>query len=268
MEPVAKVAVLVDAGYFWVQTTHVVKGQKESRESVAVNFPSLHAEVLGLVAQQFPAAHLLRVYWYDGPGPRGKADSHRSIEELDDFKLRLGTRNGQGDQKAVDGLIIADLIGLAQTRAIDYALLVSGDADLTPGVIAAQSLGIRVHLLTLGPASATSPFLRAEVDLKAHWADDIIKKFACPSEPVPEGSSLPQGVPGGITGCLDPLESVARDTLADLGSDGAKDFSQNGQINPEIDRQLLSNARKMLGRKLTDDERRHLRAAFKSQLPK
>jgi hypothetical protein len=35
-----------------------------------------------------------------------------SVEELDDFKLRLGTRTGAGDQKAVDGLIIADLISL------------------------------------------------------------------------------------------------------------------------------------------------------------
>src|SRR3546814_4680835 len=71
--------------------------------------------------------------------------SHVAIDDLDDFKLRLGTRNTYGDQKAVDGLIIADLVSLAQSRAIASAIVVSGDADLTPGVMAAQGLGMRVH---------------------------------------------------------------------------------------------------------------------------
>ena len=104
---------------------------------------------------------------YDGPHRTlGKSREHKAIEELDDFKLRLGTLNGVGEQKAVDGLIIADMIGLAQSRVITDALLVSGDADLTPGVLAAQNLGVRVHLLSMGPSEATSPYLKAEVDCK------------------------------------------------------------------------------------------------------
>ena len=43
---------------------------------------------------------------YDGPHRTlGKSRGHKAIEELDDFKLRLGTLNGVGEQKAVDGLI-------------------------------------------------------------------------------------------------------------------------------------------------------------------
>ena len=170
-----KVAVFVDAGYFWVQAGYVAHGAKSSRDNISIDYAALRQEVLDQASAQFPNADLLRVYWYDGPGSHGsKTPAHLAIDELDDFKLRLGTRNGVGNQKAVDGLIIADLIGLAQSKAIVGAIVLSGDADLTPGVIAAQSLGIRVHLLSMGPVGATSPYLRAEVDHKAHWADPVV----------------------------------------------------------------------------------------------
>jgi len=150
-----RIGVFVDAGYFWVQVAQVVHGSKQARDSVAIDYPILREKLLAEVASQFAGGELLRVYWYDGPGTFShKAHSHVAIDDLDDFKLRLGTRNTYGDQKAVDGLIIADLVSLAQSRAILSAIVVSGDADLTPGVIAAQGLGMRVHMLSLGPANA------------------------------------------------------------------------------------------------------------------
>ena len=57
---------------------------------------------------------------------------------------------------------------MAQNRAISEALLVSGDVELTPGVIAAQNLGLRVTLRSMGSSAATSPYLKAEVDRKLH----------------------------------------------------------------------------------------------------
>ncbi len=170
-------AVFVDAGYFWVQSTYITHRQRTGREGVTIDYPQLRAELINEAQAQFTNADLLRVYCYDGPGTYGKTLSHQAIEAVDDFKLRLGTRSGVGDQKAVDGLIIADLISLAQNKSITDALLLSGDADLTPGVLAAQSMGIRVHLLTMGPAEATSPFLRAEADCKIHWEDTAVQRF-------------------------------------------------------------------------------------------
>lgn len=130
-----RVAVFVDAGYLWVQLLHIVHGSTfahgkiPSRSSVSIDYPRMREGLIAQVATQFPGINLLRIYWYDGPGPHGKTPGHNSIEELDDVKLRLGTRNGVGDQKAVDGLIIADIIGMAQSKAISDALLISGDAD-------------------------------------------------------------------------------------------------------------------------------------------
>lgn len=177
-----RVAVFADAGYFWVQVGTSVLGKKADRSEIKLDYERLRAGLLNEVATQFPNIDLLRVYWYDGPSHNGqKTSHHRSIEKLDDFKLRLGTRNGAGQQKAVDGLIIADMLSLAQTKAITDALLVSGDADMTPGLVAAQNLGLRVHLLIISSDSATSPYLSAESDRKVYWDAKAISNFAQPA---------------------------------------------------------------------------------------
>jgi len=116
-----RVAVFMDAGYFWVQAAHIILGGRAQRNQLTVDYNKLRAELLSRASSQFPNADLLRVYWYDGPGPNGKTPDHHALEQLDDIKLRLGTRNGVGAQKAVDGLIIADMISLAQSKAITDA---------------------------------------------------------------------------------------------------------------------------------------------------
>jgi len=262
-----RIAVFVDAGYFWVQAVHIVHGKKSGRESVVINYPSLRSEFLDEIKAQFPDSDLLRIYWYDGPALYGKADSHISVEGLDDFKLRLGTRTGTGDQKAVDGLIIADLISLAQSKSISNAIVVSGDADLTPGVQAAQNLGIRVHLLSLGPANATSPYLKAEMDQKKHWDDSTIKKFVSAKAIAPVASaSSPQSAvsaaaatPG--TGNL--LETAAKSFFAGLKPQEKGSLTKTGTIPKELDGALLTIARKQLGRSLTDKEKPLLRAELR-----
>jgi hypothetical protein len=144
----SRVAVFIDAGYFWVQATHVIIGARSPRTSLTINYPALRKKVLDEVAAQFPGKDLLRVFWYDGPDSSGsKSPDHLAIDLLDDFKLRLGTRNRTGQQKAVDGMIISDLLTFAQSRSIENALLITGDADLTPRVVAAVTVvrSKRVH---------------------------------------------------------------------------------------------------------------------------
>ncbi|ATB57655.1 NYN domain-containing protein [Xanthomonas citri] len=267
-----QIAVFVDAGYFWVQAGLVALGARSRREDVIIDYAALRQEVLDQVAAQFPDSSLLRVYWYDGPGAQGiKGPSHHAIDELDDFKLRLGTRNGYGDQKAVDGLIIADLIGLAQSKAIQGAIVLSGDADLTPGVVTAQGLGIRVHLLSMGPTTATSPFLRAEVDFKAHWADPTIQKFAsvaagstaaaqvASSNSVNVGSSVPT-IPPEI------YQQIAQKTLGALQHAINPVVLENGSIPKTADGKLLWIGRREMNRDLSDLEKRALRKEFKRLL--
>ena len=178
----SRVAVFIDAGYFWVQATHVVLGARGPRASLTIDYATLHKKVLDEVAAQFPGKDLLRVYWYDGPDANGsKGPDHLAIDLLDDFKLRLGTRNVTGQQKAVDGMLISDLLTFAQSRAIENAILITGDADLTPGVVSAQALGLRVHLIIIGPPTSTSPYLSAEVDKKVVWDPSVVASFAKPA---------------------------------------------------------------------------------------
>ncbi len=274
-----RIAVFVDAGYFWVQATHIVHGKRCGRDDILVDYPILRESLLEQVGTQFLNAELLRVYWYDGPGSGGKTSDHRSIEDLDDFKLRLGTRNGAGNQKAVDGLIIADIIGLAQAKAISEALLVTGDADLTPGVMAAQNLGIRVHLLSLGPIAATSPFLKAEVDRKTHWNDAEVRKFVTataktvtttPAAPIMEPGIVPEA-PHEVMAVAAPIskavlldsDTIATLTFETLTPELRMAVPKKGALPSEVDRSLLARGRNVFGRPLEEMEKRALRDALR-----
>lgn len=262
-----RIGVFVDAGYFWVQVAQVVHGSKQARDSVAIDYPLLREKLLAEVAAQFAEGELLRVYWYDGPGTYGhKAHSHVAIDDLDDFKLRLGTRNTYGDQKAVDGLIIADLVSLAQSRAIASAIVVSGDADLTPGVIAAQGLGMRVHLLSLGPANATSPFLRAEVDRKRHWDDDVVQAFAVARTPSFVESDPPDAEAHAALLAEVPLAEIAAAAFAQIPPDEVASLSPHGALPRPLDALLLRTGKIRLGRPLDEPEKRALREEMKLAL--
>ena len=266
-----KLAVFIDAGYFWVQLCNTINGTYNTRAHVTVDYVAFHNKLMSEIKNQFPDGDLLRVYWYDGPGNSGKTAEHLSIDALNDFKLRLGTRNGVGQQKGVDGLIIADLISLTQQKAITHALLMSGDADTAPGVIAAQSMGLRVHLLSLGAAAATSPYLAAEVDMKHSWGLAEASTFAtqtvalCTALPTAARPAMPS------TAAAQPgqnMTTIAKTAYAEI-SKGPLAATLTAmtpgtfQIPADIDRLLLSNARLQLTRALTDQEKRDLRTVFR-----
>lgn len=286
-----RIAVLLDAGYFRVQVGNLIEGEYTTRSKVQINYSALRDRMIQEIERQIPASHLLRVYWYDGPGQNGKTKEHEAIDQLDDFKLRLGTRNGTGQQKGVDGLIIADLISLTQQRAITHAVLLSGDSDIAPGVIAAQGMGLRVHLLSIGSSKATSPILAAEVDLKRAWSASDVQTFAklsATSTPKPSaisGQSVTTGL-GAIAKTpaadLPPSEigkssSITADDLARNAMSKIKAGSNANQllalnkttkrIPKEIDTELLMSARAHYNRSLTESEKTDLRRAFRAQLP-
>lgn len=272
-----RVAVFVDAGYFWVQACQSVLGRKGSRSEIAVNYFTLRSKLLEEVSK-VSGAELLRVYWYDGPGQDGKGPDHTSIEELDDFKLRLGTRNFKGQQKAVDGLIIADMLSLTQSRAIDHAVLMSGDADLTPGVTAAQAMGLRVYLCILEPQSATSPYLAAETDRKLKLDAGWIRKIAKASEESgdfseqEDATAFDAGSAAASTvGSELQFNVVARRVHAEIMATSLAQVlihlaKGKKLLPPEVDRQLLHAGKTEVNRDLNEQEKRSLRSAFKALL--
>lgn len=122
-----RVAVFVDAGYFWVQVSHILYGEKHPREDISLDAKLMRESLIREVKREFPDHSLLRIYWYDSLKIDGQQSSqHKTICRLDDIKMRYGTLNSRGQQKGVDGLLIADLINLAQNGAIGSALIVSG----------------------------------------------------------------------------------------------------------------------------------------------
>lgn len=290
-----RVAVFLDAGYFWVQLCNILTNSYSSRGQLNIDYEKLRISMLAEITQQFGTdCALLRVYWYDGPGVNGiKTSEHRAIDTLDDFKLRLGTRNGAGTQKGVDGLIIADMISLTQQKAITHALLVSGDSDITPGVIAAQSMGLRAHLLSLGSAVATSPYLAAEADFKRSWGLPEITVFAAvAAAPAPAATAIapaatpavatlaaPASVavtisvagPAPVAKTAAELEPIAQAAYQDihagaLSAQLAAVAGITGAVPADIDKRLLYLARSSLGRPLLEPEKRILRTEFRKLL--
>ncbi len=296
-----RVAAFVDAGYFWVQIAHLLYGWRERREKIVLDARLMRESLLRQIREQFPGCSLLRIYWYDGRDPNGQiTPQNREIACLNDIKIRYGTLNGEGQQKGVDGLLMADMIALAQNRAITSALLISGDADLTPGVSAVQMLGVRVHRLEMANQVASSPVLSEEVDVNTEWPAGEIESFISRKAPdgektgtEPSGTSRtplsgqPEGAhpagtgPNGATlpakdtvspeeqpesAARPSLQEIARAFVAEL-EDGEKDtLKRSIAIPKEYDKRLLFMAKTKLGRYLEAEEKRKLREYVKGCL--
>jgi uncharacterized LabA/DUF88 family protein len=249
-----RVAGFIDAGYFWVQLTQQILGRIGSRSEITLDYPALHATFWEYISKEFSNISLLRIYCYDGPSASGHKNAfHQNIEGLNDFKLRLGTRTKDGGQKAVDGLIIADMISLTQNKAITHAFLVSGDADLVPGVLAAQSQGLRVHLLSLEPKVATSPHLRCEVDQQGLWGMREISRFATKKEAFTVAST---SIMSELT-----LEDVVKKFFSSLSSE-QKQQIVGSYVPQDIDKRLLRTGLEANGKALDEKQKRFMRSTF------
>jgi len=292
-----RIAIFLDAPYFWSQTSHLLAGRHAPRNQVQMDLQSLREHLLNEAEDQLPDGDLLRVYWYDVPARSGKTPEHHAIDQLDDVKLRLAARAGVGQQGGLDSLLITDLMGLAQQRAITHALVVSGSADLAPALLAVQGMGLRVHLLSLGGATAT---LAAEADLKRVWGLEQLDRFATwlgpAQEPGPEaylGTALGGGGGGGNGGSggssgngghgmggmgwVPPVADAQTPSLVAVAQAASAHIKDGplamvfAALKPgvralprEIDSALLAVGRDELGRALTESEKRELRREFQA----
>jgi len=141
-------AIFVDAGYLFAAGGKLVTGERRTRSQLHLD----HDAVLALLARlstDITGLPLLRIYWYDGAsGPA--TPTQVALAYRPNLKLRLGLVTEAG-QSGVDQLLAGDLAELARNRALADALLLSGDDDLREAVEAAQSHGVRVHLLGIAP---------------------------------------------------------------------------------------------------------------------
>ncbi|SNX57784.1 uncharacterized LabA/DUF88 family protein [Streptomyces sp. TLI_55] len=160
--------VLVDAGYLLGAAASLLAGEP-SRSRITVDHPAL---IQGLRdrAESDTERPLLRIYWFDGAPDRVPQPEHRRLRVMPRVTVRLGalTRSdGRWAQKGVDAAMHAELTELARNRACSDIVLVTGDGDLLPGMMAAKEHGVAVHLWAVQAADGDynqSEDLVAEAD--------------------------------------------------------------------------------------------------------
>ncbi|MEO6967969.1 MAG: NYN domain-containing protein [Rhodanobacteraceae bacterium] len=264
-----RIAVFVDAGYLFASASELLFGERLRRGELRLANAEFTSH-LKTLAESIGGCPLLRVYWYDGTNS-GPSPAHLAIAYLDNVKLRLGFVNQSGEQKGVDALIFSDLINLARNNAISDALLVSGDEDLRVGVQQAQDYGIRVHLLGIDPADLgemrgnQSAALQREADTRHHLDAATLRRFLRRRE-FAEWAPPSNGDNGDAQHNLARMQELAGEYAATLDAERREQILQLPERTPlphEIDRELLSRASELLGRKLEETEKRTLRAALR-----
>ncbi|MFH8804720.1 NYN domain-containing protein [Streptomyces sp. NPDC017936] len=196
--------VLVDAGYLLGAAASLLAGEP-SRSRITVDHPAL-VQGLREQAESDTERPLLRIYWFDGAPDRVPQPEHRRLRVMPRVTVRLGalTRSdGRWAQKGVDAAMHAELTELARNRACSDVVLVTGDGDLLPGMMAAKEHGVAVHLWAVQAADGDynqSEDLVAEADerrvldrtwiTKAVRAKDLGGVCAPPPAPRPEIAAI------------------------------------------------------------------------------
>ncbi|MDG9715317.1 NYN domain-containing protein [Streptomyces sp. DH24] len=189
--------VLVDAGYLLGAAASLLAGEP-SRSRITVDHTAL---IRGLRerAEAETEQPLLRIYWFDGAPDRVPQPEHRRLRVMPRVTVRLGalTRSdGRWAQKGVDAAMHAELTELARNRACSDIVLVTGDGDLLPGMMAAKEHGVAVHLWAVQAADGDynqSEDLVAEADerrvLDRTWITRAVRAKeltgVCAPPPVP-----------------------------------------------------------------------------------
>lgn len=189
--------VLVDAGYLLGAAASLLAGEP-SRSRITVDHTAL---IHGLRerAESDTERPLLRIYWFDGAPDRVPQPEHRRLRVMPRVTVRLGalTRSdGRWAQKGVDAAMHAELTELARNRACSDIVLVTGDGDLLPGMMAAKEHGVAVHLWAVQAADGDynqSEDLVAEADerrvLDRTWITKAVRAKdlggVCAPQPVP-----------------------------------------------------------------------------------
>ena len=264
-----RIAVFVDAGYFYASASELLFGTPLRRGELRLANAEF-AQYLAQYAEGIAGCPLLRIYWYDGTNS-GPTPAHLAMAYLDNVKLRLGFVNQSGEQKGVDGLIFSDLTNLARNRAISDALLLAGDEDLRVGVQQAQEHGIRVHLLGVEPKDPSgnqSAALQREADTRRQLDAAALGQFLFRREyagtPVAEAEAA--AMDADVAHNLARMQELANEYAATLDNTQREMILALPERTPlphELDRELLLRASELLGRKLEEAEKRTLRGALR-----
>ncbi|WP_165164668.1 NYN domain-containing protein [Corynebacterium qintianiae] len=134
-----------------------------ARAQLEIDLPEVVATLGTMVSHQLHQP-IHRQYWYDGIPDSGPHRYQRALRTCDGVQLRTGQLIEWGErrtQKGVDTRLVADLVVNATRHQFSDFVLVSGDADMIPGVDEATNHGARVHLYGFGWDSMSSALRHA-----------------------------------------------------------------------------------------------------------
>jgi len=134
-----------------------------ARAQLEIDLPEVVACLGTMITQQLNQP-VHRQYWYDGIPDSGPHRYQRALRACAGVQLRTGQLIEWGErrtQKGVDTRLVADLVLNATREQFSDFVLVSGDADMIPGVQEAADMGVRVHLYGFGWDSMSSALRHA-----------------------------------------------------------------------------------------------------------
>ncbi|SDS76303.1 NYN domain-containing protein [Corynebacterium timonense] len=134
-----------------------------ARSQLEIDLPEVVATLREMVTHQLNQP-IHRQFWYDGIPESGPHRYQRALRTCDGVQLRTGQLIEWGErrtQKGVDTRLVADLVIQASQGNFSDFVLVSGDADMIPGVEEAANYGVRVHLYGFGWDSMSSALRHA-----------------------------------------------------------------------------------------------------------
>lgn len=134
-----------------------------ARAQLEIDLPEVVAVLGNMITNQLNQP-IHRQFWYDGIPDSGPHRYQRALRTCDGVLLRAGQLIEWGErrtQKAVDTRLVVDMVLAAVRQQCSDIVLVSGDADMIPGVQEATNAGIRVHLYGFGWDSMSSALRHA-----------------------------------------------------------------------------------------------------------
>lgn len=223
-----------------------------ARAQLEIDLPEVVATLGHMVEDQLGHA-VHRQNWYDGIPESGPHRYQRALRTCDGVQLRTGQLIEWGErrtQKAVDTRLVADMVVTAIQQHVTDFVLVSGDADMIPGVEEAINNGIRVHLYGFGWDSMSSALRHAcdsttILDPREDFADAMeLQVLEGPLPPVirsyqpaeeDEGDECPPGAPAPQTEeensatTADQAESVQDSTSTSAPTAAEGDTNQDAE---------------------------------------
>ncbi|HJE91274.1 MAG TPA: NYN domain-containing protein [Dietzia timorensis] len=211
--------------------------EEGAREQLEVSLSNV-VHTLDRISKSQSRQPVHRQFWYDGVPDSGPHRYQRTLRVIDGVILRTGQLIEWGNrrsQKAVDTRLVADMVIAAHRQQCTDMVLVSGDADMIPGVEAAVEAGVRVHLVGFGWDSVSSALRNAcdtslMLDPRSDFADSM--QIRVLEGPLPPQVKHPRPNPNGEPGHEDGGEEEFKESVdiedVDFQPERARDESVAG----------------------------------------